>query len=137
MPAEEKRAWFALLVCSLTLVAIAAVYLITGSPSRAAGGLGVLGLTGLMPLIGLGRKRRGEVISDERDRAITQTAARIAFGLLWLASVGVVMALLITRGEAGAVSVGSLAISVMAAMLFFYAAYSVATIVLYRSGGER
>ncbi len=71
--------------------------------------MAVLGFTGLTPLIGYRRQRRGEVVVDERDRAILESAGRIAFGTFWLAFVAAVVGLLAVAGDAATVRVSMIA----------------------------
>ena len=132
MTVAEKRAWYVLAVCVLSLIAIAVIYRLTGSGTRASAGFAVMGLTGLMPLIGLKRKRAGEVVEDERDNAIRQRAARIAFGVVWLFAFLSFTALLLTRGDHGIVSVSAIGAALWTAFVLVYAVHSIATIVMYR-----
>ena len=132
MSINEKRAWFGLAVCLLATVAILALYKITGSAGRAMGGLGVLGLLGLQPVIGLGRKRRGEVIEDERDLAIRQRAGAQAFGAVWVCAVAACVGVYAEKGEHGGIPVGGLILGVWAAYVLFTLVYSLTVIRKYR-----
>lgn len=138
MSTSEKRAWFGLAVCALAALAILALYQITGSAGRAMGGLGALGLLGLQPVIGLGRKRRGEVIEDERDWAIRQRAVGLAFGVVWVCAVAACVGVYADKGEHGMIPVGGLMASLWAAYVLFTLVYSLTVIWKYRTsrGGE-
>jgi membrane-anchored protein YejM (alkaline phosphatase superfamily) len=128
----EKQAWFALAVCSAAIIAVIAIYSITGSFGRATGGRGVLGLSGLTPFIGSRRKRRGEVIIDERDGAILHSAGRIAFGTFWVALVGTVIGLLAVAGNQATVRVGILATALGFAWLLISMVHSVSVLWMCR-----
>jgi hypothetical protein len=108
MTVTEKRAWFVLAVCLIAIVAVVTIYEFTENFAGAMGGMGVLGFSGLTPLIGFRRKRRGEVIVDERDRAILQSAGRIAFGAFWLAFVGAVVGLIKGAGNTSTIHVSTI-----------------------------
>ena len=109
MTVIEKRAWFVLVVCLMTIAAVVTIHELTAGSKRAMGGMAVLGFTGLTPLIGYRRQRRGEVVVDERDRAILEFAGRIAFGAFWLAFVAAVIGLLAVAGDAATVRVSMIA----------------------------
>jgi uncharacterized membrane protein len=132
MSINEKRAWFGLAICVLATVAILALYQITGSAGRAMGGLGVLGLLGLQPVIGLSRKRCGEVIEDERDLAIRQRAGAQALGVVWVCAVAACLGVYAEKGERGVVPVGGLILAVWAAYVLFTLVYSLTVIWKYR-----
>jgi len=136
MTVLQKMAWFILGVCLLTVVAVIACYRITGSPARAAGGMGVLGLCGAQPLIGLRRKRRGEITMDERDHAIWQKAGKIAFGTLWVAVVAVVTAAAVAN-EKAAISVRALSDLLFCAMWLIMAVWSLSILWMCRSQSAR
>ncbi len=124
MSVIEKRAWLALIVCVTAVVAVLAVYGFTQSLGRAMGGMGVLGFTGVTPFIGSRGKRRGEIIVDERDRAILQSAGRIAFGTVWVALVGGVMGVFFVAGDAGAVRVSTIMWALWIAYLLIWIVHS-------------
>jgi len=124
MTVIEKRAWSVLVVCLMAALAAITIYEFSHSIGRAMAGMGVLGLTGVTPWIGSRRKRRGEIIVDERDRAILESAGRIAFGALWVLVVGVVTGLLIAAGEASTVRVSMIVWALWFAWLFILIVHS-------------
>ena len=133
MTVVERRARYVLAVCVAAVVAVTAIYGITGNFAEAMGGLGVLGLEGAAPVIGLREKRRGEVIVDERDRAILQSAGRIAFAGLWLAASVLVVGLSV--GGASTVRVSAIVSAAWFAWLLLSAIH--ASSVLWMCGLQR
>lgn len=124
MTVIEKRAWFVLALCLMAAVAAITIYELTHSFARAMGGMGVLGLTGITPWIGSRRKRRGEIIVDERDRAILQSAGRIAFGALWVVVAGAVTGVAVAAGEASTIHVSMIVWALWFAWLFILIVHS-------------
>ena len=124
MTVIEKRAWFVLAFCLMAVVAVVIIYGFTQSFGRAMSGMAVLGFTGVTPWIGSRQKRRGEIVVDERDRAILESAGRIAFGTVWVAAVGAVFGVLYVAGEASAVHVSTIVWAVWLAWLVLLIVHS-------------
>ena len=83
MTAAQKLACFNLSVVVLTVVTVLILIPVLGPGAQ--GGFGFLGLLGFGPLFF--RRRRNEVVEDERDRAIQRRSVLIAYTVFWLAFV--------------------------------------------------
>ena len=130
MSASQKHAWFNLLVISLTLVAIGCLYPILGWKAHAA--LALTGLLGLGPLFY--RKRKGEVVLDERGILIQQRSALLGYSTFWVAFVLAASLLSpFVYGVDGSVPVVIVQLSVFYAMVLFIGVMSLAT--LFQHGG--
>jgi hypothetical protein len=137
MTVIERRAWFVLGVCLVAIVAVAAIFALTGKFTPAMGAMGLLGLTGATPLIGRRQKQRGEIIIDERDRAILQTAGRFAFGTFWVALVGAVMGLFALAGDSASLRVGMIVSALWFAFLLINIVHSSSVLWMCRSQHAR
>ncbi len=131
MNATQKHAWFNLVVVAVTVVVLLALLRPFGA--RALGAFGLLGLLGLGP--GFFRRRRGEVVIDERDRAIVRRAGLIAYGVFWVAFVVVCVSLPLLYGWDGSVPVVAAQSAVWVALMLLIAARSLTTLVLYQMRG--
>ena len=83
-------------------------------------------------MIGRRRKSRGEIIEDERDRAILAMAGRIAFGVFWVVLVAVVVGLLALAGETSAVRVSAIVAALWFAWLLMLLVYSLSVLWMCR-----
>ncbi len=131
MSASQKHAWFNLVVIAFTLVAIACLYPILGWKAHAA--LGFSGLLGLGPLFY--RKRKGEVVLDERAVLIQQRSALLGYSVFWV--VYVLAASLLSPlvyGMDGNVPVAVVQFSVFYAMVLFIGVMSLATLIQHSTG---
>jgi len=133
MSAGQKQAWYLLVVIVLTLVTVLALTPVLGF-KRAQGGLGLLGLLGLAPL--LFRKRRGVVAYDERDGLIQTRSWFIAYSVFWVMFVGVCVAAPYMYGESGAVPVFAVAMSCWYGFILVMGVSSLATVIQYGWGGS-
>lgn len=131
MSRTQKFAWFNLAVIACTLLLVFSLLPFLGH--RAMGGLGCLGLLGFGPLFF--RKKRGQVVTDERDLHIQWRAWIFACALFWVVFVFVATALsVLVYGEDGAVPVAVVRLSVFWAFLLVYALASAAILVQYARG---
>ena len=80
MNALQKVAWVELIVSLVAVATALALYPWFGD--HAAGAIWILGLLGICPLIML--QEKGEVVSDERDRAIELRSTYWGQGAAWL-----------------------------------------------------
>ncbi len=76
---KEGVYWLVLLAVTATAYLILAVFI---GPISAQGAFGLLGLAGFQPL--LYRKRRQEVVWDERDTLINYRAVIAGYSVFWL-----------------------------------------------------
>jgi len=131
--ATQKSAWFNLAVVALTLVTV--LSLLPALGKGAIGGFGFLGLLGFGMLFF--RKKRGQVVTDERDRLIQRRAWVVAYASFWVAYVLAAVVLSpAVYGDDGGVPVWVVQSSVFCGVMLVYAVGSVATLVQY-AGGAR
>jgi hypothetical protein len=124
----QKFAWFNLAVIALTVLVI--VLLLPFLGHRAMGGFGFLGLLGFGPFFF--RKRRGQVVTDERDHLIHARAWIFAYAVFWVVAVLVASLLAATvYGQDGAVPVKVVQVSLFWALMLVYALASIAILVQY------
>lgn len=131
MSASQKHAWFNLVVISLSLVAVGCLYPFLGW--KAHGALGLCGVLGLGPFFY--RKRKGEVVLDERAILIQQRSALLGYSIFWV--VYVLAASLLSPlvyGQDGSVPVVVVQLSVFYAMVLFLGVMSLATLVQHSRG---
>jgi hypothetical protein len=99
----------------------------------ALGGLGFLGLTGLAPFFF--RKKRGRVLTDERDLLIQRRSWVLAYSLFWVVFVlAAVVLSAAVYGQDGAVPVWVIQISVFCGFMLVNALASIAILVQYAGG---
>ena len=131
MSASQKHAWFNLVVISLSLLAVGCLYPFLGWAAHAA--LGLSGLLGLGPFFY--RKRKGEVVLDERAILIQQRSALLGYSIFWV--VYVLAASLLSPlvyGQDGSVPVVAVQMSVFYAMVLFIGVMSLSTLVQHSRG---
>jgi len=129
----QKLAWFTLVIVVLTLSGVLALTPVLGL-QRAQGSLGLLGFWGLTPFLFL--KRRGIVVSDERDGLIHVRSAVIAYSVFWVVFVGACMWAALAYGSSGAVPVFLVAISPFYGLILVLGVSSIATLLQYEWGGS-
>lgn len=130
MSAIQKQAWFHLAVIGVTVVAVAVAL-----PWLGPGAQGFLGLLGVLPLgMMFLRRRGGDVVTDERDAAIHQQAARIGFAVVWVVLIAGAMSAWGVYGDGGAVPVPVVMLAVWVAFMVLIAATAIATLVLNARG---
>ncbi len=131
MSASQKHAWFDLAVISLSLVSVGCLYPFVGW--KAHGAIGLCGVLGLGPFFY--RKRKGEVVLDERSILIQQRSALLGYSVFWV--VYVLAASLLSPfvyGIDGSVPVAIVQFSVFYAMVLFIGVMSLATLVQHFRG---
>jgi uncharacterized membrane protein len=90
MVKQERYAIFTLIIAFGALAAFAVLVPLIGE-NRAQSAFALLALWSVSPL--LYRRREGQILDDERDRAIHLRATQITFGIFWLLFVSTLMAL--------------------------------------------
>jgi hypothetical protein len=132
MSAPQKHAWFNLVVIAATLAIVLLLYPVLGK--GALGGLGFLGLLGLGGFFY--RKKRGQVLTDERDNLIHQRSTIAAYSVFWLAFVAAGVLTPLYYGYDGAVPAILVANAVWAGVMLLIVTQSVATLVQYSRGSD-
>jgi hypothetical protein len=133
MSAMQKFAWFNLAVIALTVVVMLSLLPVLGY--RTLGSFGFLGLLGFGPLFFL--KKRGQVLTDERDWLIQMRSTMLAYGLFWVVFVFAAAFLAsAVYGPEGAVPVKVVQFSVMGGFMFMYAVASIAILIQYGRGAK-
>jgi hypothetical protein len=127
----QKEALFNLVVLALAIATVLLLYPLLGR--GALGGLGLLGLLGLTPLFY--RKRRGQVVADERDNLIRIRSMILAYSVFWVAFVGSAMLSFGLYGFDGAVPVPVIANAVWIGFMLVVGVQATATLVQYARGG--
>jgi hypothetical protein len=130
--ALQKFAWFNLAIILLTLVAVLSLAPYKGE--KAVAGFGLTGLLGFGSLFL--RKKRGQVVLDERDQLIKRRSYALAHTWFWV--VFVLAAVFSARlyGANGAIPVPVVQNSVWCGFLLMYTVLNVAILVQY-AGGRR
>ena len=128
----QKAALFNLVIVALTLATVLALYPSFGR--GAAGGFGLSGFLGFSPLFF--RRRRGQVLADERDQLIQRRSTIIAYTVFWLAFVASAMLALVSYGFDGAVPVPVLVNAVWLGLMLVVGMNAIATLVQYGRGGS-
>lgn len=131
MSASQKHAWFNLIVILLSVALVACLYPILGSAAHAA--MAICGLLGLGPFFY--RKRKDEVVLDERAILIQQRSALLGYSIFWV--VYVLAASLLSPlvyGLDGSIPVSVVQLSVFYAMVLFIGVMSLATLVQHGRG---
>ena len=130
MSAMQKFAWFNLAVVALSACTVLSLFPLMGMAAH--GGFGWLGLLGLSPLFL--RKKKGQVIGDERDTLIQRRSVILAYAAVWLAFVGGVCLCPVFYGLDGAVPVKVVMAFPPYVIVLFFTIMSVAAIIQYRGG---
>lgn len=131
MSAMQKLAWFNLSVILLSLCVVLSLLPIVGA-TRAQAGLGILGLLGLSPI--LFRRKKGQLVVDERDTLIHRKSVIVGYSVFWLLFVGACCLSGWFYGMDGAVPVLVIMTFPFYAMIVLFAVTSVATLVQYGLG---
>ncbi|MFH1264960.1 MAG: hypothetical protein ABIK89_04490, partial [Planctomycetota bacterium] len=95
-------------------------------------GFGLLGLLGFGPLFL--RKKKGDVVADERDTLIQRRSVILGYSVLWLVFVGGSCLAPLWYGMDGSVPVVTIVAFPWYATVFFIGVMSVATLVQYNRG---
>ena len=133
MSAQQKFAWFSLVVIGSTLVAVFSLLPLLGKAAFWGFGLLVLFWFGAF----FYRQKPGRVLTDERDQLIQRRSWDLAYGVFWV--VFLLAALFLSAevyGEDGAVPVSVLRWSVFCSFMLVTALASIATLVQF-AGGSR
>jgi len=133
MSTGQKQAWFILVFVVLSLIVVLALTPMLGF-KRAQGGLGLLGFSGIAPL--LFRKKPGVFAYDERDALIQMRSWFIAYGVFWVIFVLVCVSAPFTFGWSGTVPVFFVQMSVFYGMILVLGVSSLATLIQYGWGGS-
>ena len=133
MAPAQRQAWFNLVIISLALGTVLVLTPALGF-RRAQGGLGLVGLLGLAPV--LFRKRAGKVFMDERDVLIQSRAWAVAYALFWVVFIAVCVSAPFTFGAGGAVPVEWIQSSVWYGFILVWGTSSVATLAQYWWGAS-
>jgi hypothetical protein len=130
MSRSQKHAWFNLAVVALSLAVVLLLYPLLGK--GALGGFGFLGLLGLGPLFY--RKKKGDVVTDERDALIQQRAWIAAHSIFWLVFVAAGTLAPFFYGYYGAVPAMLINFAVYVGLIIFVVVHAIATLVQYAGG---
>jgi hypothetical protein len=128
MTALQKQAWFNLAVVVATLVLVLSLYPQMGA--KAMGGFGLFGLVGLGVLFQW--RRRGRVVTDERDTAINRVAIAWSYAVLWATIVACAMLAPTIYGDA--VPMPVVQNFVWWAFMLLITVQSIVTLIVYRRG---
>jgi hypothetical protein len=137
MNGSQKRAWFNLIVITvsltLTAAAVGVLAATVGMPATKAGFafLGLLGLMGLEPILFRKKRSQPAVEFDERDLQIDKRAALGAFAGSYLFFVAACMATWFVVGFNGKVSVNLLPLIVVGGAVTSQIIRSIAILVQY------
>ena len=131
MSASLKHAWFNLAVILLSLTAVGCLYPFIGW--RANGALGLCGLLGFGALFY--RKRKSEVVMDERDLLIEKRSALLGYTVFWVVYVLVASLFLpMFYGQNGSIPVMVVQWSVFYALVLFLGGKWLATLIQQSRG---
>jgi len=130
MPPTQKFAWYNLAVVVLSAGTVLALTPLMGAAAQA--GFGLLGLLGLGPFFL--RKKKGQVVADERDTLIQRKSVIVGYTAFWLVFVGSACLAAFWYGVDGAVPVMVIMAFCWSALVVFYGVMSVATLVQYGWG---
>jgi|GEM_PF-1087451 len=139
MHIQEKRAWFAVAVFFLTLIALLISGLLIGFRWAALGALAVFGLSAFGSLIGVKESWGKKSLLDERDLAIQQKATIIGFSTCWGLFVicSAVLPILLWRGYDRPVTLPAMFFPMMViwGLVLFFTVQALSIIVIYRKVG--
>jgi lysylphosphatidylglycerol synthetase-like protein (DUF2156 family) len=124
---SQKEAMFNLVVVALALAVVLTLYPFLGQ--RAAAGFAVLAFLAFGPLFY--RRRRGQVVADERDELIRRRSTIAAYSIFWVAWVAAAMLALAVYGSEGAVPVTVVTSAVWFGMMLFVVSHAIATLAQY------
>ena len=129
MNATQKLARMELLI-SLTAI-LGALFVFPWLGDRAMGMFGVLGFLGLTPLFLM--KRKGKVVTDERDQNIQLRAQLLGFGAAWMSLVLTLVALTaFVNLDVANVPKSTLSFALWVSFALCYAVKGGATLFMYR-----
>jgi len=129
---QERSAWLSLSILGLATITFCVLLFIVGF-NRATGAFGLLGLTGLIPLVTHTDQRRN-VEFDERDATIQASAVRLAYSVFWVVFVGASMGLWAVYQGRGVLPVQVLPLFPMVGWMVVTLVQSITILVLYARG---
>jgi len=130
MSAQQKHAWFNLVVAGMAILAYFALWPLIG-PWRAMGAFGLLGFAGFNAFFYLKGKKSGRVVSDERDQAICAKAHTVAWSVIWVSIIAAFLVALRFFGEDGSIPIRGLGMFLWWSFCAFLVVQSLATLILY------
>lgn len=133
MQPQQRESWFVIILCGSSLV-VFFILLQFMTFERALGAFALLGFSGISPFLFYRGRKKGKVVSDERDIQIGQRAGMIAFAVMWVVFVLALVALLQIRGDQGSVPVPWCTALLFAAFFIMLAARALAILILYHRG---
>ena len=129
MVAQQRYAAFNLLIAIAALAIFLALIPRCG-PVKAQAAFGLLGFTGLTPL--LMRKRKGQVVADERDQTISRVAIQISFAILWVFFIAGGWGVYYVYRHHDAIPASLLPLGMWLAWVLLLLIHSATTLLLYR-----
>ena len=132
---EQKRAWFVVVLFIVAISGVAALVPFAGV--HAWGGIGVVGLAGLAPLLFPAKPKPGQVARDERDQMILLKATFGGFALshTWFILGCMAVWFFCMLREQKACSIEVLPFLVIVGTVVHFVTRAAATLLLYREHG--
>ena len=130
MSATQKFAWFNLAVVALSACTVLSLFPLMGMAAH--GGFGFLGLLGFGPIFF--RRKKGQVVVDERDTLIQRRSVIAAYAAAWLAFIGGACLCPVFYGLDGAVPVKVVMAFPWYVVVLLFSIMSVASLIQYRGG---
>lgn len=127
MSTIQKWAWFNLVVIGLTAVVV--ISMIPNFGLGAIGGFGGMGVSCLAVGVLCFRKKKSEILMDERDVLIQSKSTRVSYAVFWVTYVAASVAVSAYYKESGFVPVPLILAGVWCSFLLLYAVMSVAILV--------
>jgi hypothetical protein len=135
MTLQQKVAWFNLAVSGAAVLAYVALVPVLGA-GPALGAFGICGLWGFSVLFH--RRRKGQVVTDEREQLIAVRSQLAGLWVFWEAFVAACMitwAVVRYHYDRSVVPVDLLPVLVMGGMVVYGVTQSIAVLIQYRSKG--
>jgi hypothetical protein len=128
MPQQQKLAWFTLGLCVVVLLVYGALAAFIG-PKAALAAFALMAAWAFSGLFY--RKREGQIVFDERDRAIHANAVKACAGCVYLYFVACCVTMSQLRHTAGTVPVVWLEYMVWFGAVILLGSWALATLLLY------
>jgi hypothetical protein len=129
MVAQQRYALFNLVI-AFTALALFLALIPRFGPVRAQVAFGLLGITGFGPLFMW--KRKGQIVSDERDQTIARSAIQITFAILWVLFIAGGWGTYYIYRNHDAIPASLLPLGMWLAWILLLLSHSTTTLVLYR-----